>query len=83
MIRRKLVVIAENPLLQQHIGEMKFVNEDVVVADTYSAICCDITNLVDLHCKLEQAGVDFSAPSLFVSECVLTYIDPERYYCLP
>ena len=82
MIQRKLSVIAENPLLQQHIGEMKSLNEDIVVADTYTAICCDITNLEDLRCKLEQAGVDFSAPSLFVSECVLTYIDPERYYCV-
>lgn len=78
MIQRKLAVIAESPQLQQCIGRLTFVNNDIVMGDTYSAISCDVTDLAAFHCKLEEAGVDFNAPTLLVSECVLTYIDPER-----
>ena len=47
--------------------------------NNYCAICCDISDLPALQCKLKTAGVDFNAPTLFISECVLTYIDANRY----
>ena len=45
----------------------------------YSAISCDICDLHILRVQLERAGVDFTAPTLLMSECVLTYINATRY----
>jgi tRNA wybutosine-synthesizing protein 4 len=40
----------------------------------YSAVSCDICDIEALRLCLEKAGVDFTAPTLLVAECVLTYI---------
>ena len=78
MIERKLDAVSRNSHLQQCIGEWKCVNSEFIASEGYCAICCDINNLSALHRILEKAGVDFNAPTLFLSECVLTYINPNR-----
>lgn len=42
----------------------------------YSAIGCDITDTIQLQELLEKCSVDYSRPTLIISECVLTYITP-------
>ena len=79
VVKRKLDAVSRSSYLQQCIGEWKCVNSEFIASERYCAIGCDINNLSALHCILEKAGVDFSAPTLFLSECVLTYINPNRY----
>lgn len=42
----------------------------------YSAIGCDLRNLELVQKLLIKSNVDFSIPTLIISECVLTYITP-------
>lgn len=42
----------------------------------YRVLACDLTDL-ELFTKLMTNHVDFTKPTLFVSECVLVYVDPE------
>ena len=49
-----------------------FVNQNI----HYQILSCDIRNVNELQSHLEHAGVDFSVPTLVLSECVLVYIDP-------
>ena len=57
------------------------VSDSLAQSAVYSAIACDICDLEALRTNFEKAGVDFTAHTLFISECVLTYIDPKRYMC--
>ncbi|TYZ61302.1 hypothetical protein PybrP1_010526 [[Pythium] brassicae (nom. inval.)] len=41
----------------------------------YHLLPCDLRDLEQTRTKLEAAGIDTSAPTLFVSECVLIYMD--------
>ena len=81
VIVKKLLIISQTPHLQDCVGELKSVDDDVFVSDVYSAIGCNISNLPALQSGLKKASVDFRAPTLFLSECVLTYINPSRYQC--
>lgn len=78
VIQRKLDVIQENLQLKKCVGYLEWVNDSVIVSKAYSAISCDLTNLSALKCNLKKAEIDFNVPTLFISECVLTYINPER-----
>lgn len=54
---------------------------DDTLLDTknYSLFGCDITDINLLHRNLLRlSNVDFKQPTLILSECVLTYIDPAR-----
>lgn len=44
----------------------------------YAAIGCDLSDLEKLERSLVLCGVDFSRPTLLLSECALTYMEPER-----
>ena len=51
----------------------------VLNTENYKLIGVDLTQLKQLEDVLRQVGVDFSAPSLFVSEVVITYMSHKRY----
>ncbi|XP_074109833.1 leucine carboxyl methyltransferase 1 [Cotesia typhae] len=55
-------------------GEIKFSTTDLHAAD-YHLIGTDLRHISELSNKLTQAEVDFNSPTLFLSECVLVYID--------
>ena len=42
----------------------------------YCITGCDLTNLKLLQKLLIEKNIDFSLPTLIISECVLTYIAP-------
>lgn len=76
---RKMAIIYSAPELGTMLpGGM--VKRDVAVADSqqYAAIGCDLSDLEKLEHSLVLCGVDFSCPTLLLSECVLTYMEPER-----
>lgn len=43
----------------------------------YHLVSVNLRNIVDLESKLSASGVDRSLPTLFLSECVLVYIEPD------
>ncbi|KAG7395975.1 Leucine carboxyl methyltransferase 1 [Phytophthora boehmeriae] len=43
--------------------------------DGYHLLPCDLRDLEATSAKLETAGIDCTAPTLFVSECVLIYME--------
>jgi O-methyltransferase involved in polyketide biosynthesis len=77
--RRKLHIINQNPQLLECTGELTDVTKSLVRSTVYSAISCDICDMESLRLCLEKAGVDFTAPTLLIAECVLTYIKATRY----
>jgi O-methyltransferase involved in polyketide biosynthesis len=50
----------------------------VVNTEDYHLIGCDLQDLVKLEQMLRDKGADFNLPTLFLSECVLVYIDPAK-----
>ena len=46
--------------------------------DNYTMIGCDLRALEKLDSLLSMCGVDYKVPTLFISECALTYVNPER-----
>lgn len=44
----------------------------------YSLVGADLRNLAQVTLALRAAGCDFSLPTLFISECVLVYLQPHE-----
>ena len=51
---------------------------DVVTIDMYTVFGCDITDVQKLESLLRANGIEPNLPILFVAECVLSYIDPDK-----
>ena len=49
----------------------------------YAVIGCDLCDLSGLEESLALCGIEFSWPTLLLSECVLTYMQPQRYLSDP
>lgn len=52
--------------------------EGRVVTDSYCLLPADLREPAQLAAALEAAGLDASAPTLVLSECVLVYLKPEH-----
>ena len=82
LVRRKSTIIAANPQLLTVLQTETF----SVVVDAAGEICskqyrllgCDLQDIAGLHRRLLAHGCNFTAPTLLLSECVLTYV-PCRY----
>lgn len=48
-----------------------------ISTDTYKLIGCDLKNLPAFQESLLRHGIDRASPTLILSECVLTYINPK------
>jgi len=48
----------------------------------YSLIAADLRDTSSLKQTLSNAGVDFSAPTIFLAECVLVYMEPQESLAL-
>eukprot|EP00111_Clytia_hemisphaerica_P024099 TCONS_00071053-protein len=74
-MRRKIAIIRQHQVLQDIIGTFKTESENSLESDDYLVVPCDLTDLKKLDVFMEKFGIDFNVPSLFFSECVLTYVD--------
>ena len=48
------------------------------LGDKYALAACDLSNLGEFQKILEDNKIDCKAPTLFYSECVLSYIDADK-----
>lgn len=56
--------------------EVKFTGSELHSND-YHIIGMDLRNLTELDKKLCQSGINFETPTMFLTECVLVYMEPE------
>eukprot|EP00013_Stygamoeba_regulata_P002976 CAMPEP_0177633928 /NCGR_PEP_ID=MMETSP0447-20121125/3099_1 /TAXON_ID=0 /ORGANISM="Stygamoeba regulata, Strain BSH-02190019" /LENGTH=313 /DNA_ID=CAMNT_0019135621 /DNA_START=6 /DNA_END=944 /DNA_ORIENTATION=+ len=87
VVRKKSALIRKHPLLSERLGLQTAehtVGEKGSAADSveihtadYHLVAADLRKLVELESKLKQTGIDFRIPTLFLSECVLIYMEPE------
>lgn len=57
-------------------GEVRIVGSELH-ASNYHIIGTDLRNVTELDKKLSQSGVNFDLPTLFLTECVLVYMEPD------
>ncbi|XP_029636361.1 leucine carboxyl methyltransferase 1 [Octopus sinensis] len=55
-------------------GEIKFDHYDLH-SDIYHLIGADLRNVNELEAKLKSCNVDYTLPTVFVTECVLVYME--------
>lgn len=48
-----------------------------LTSDLYHLLAADLRDVAALESALRGAGVDFAAPTIFLAECVLVYMEPE------
>ena len=51
---------------------------DVISVGSYTMFGCDITDVQKLEKLLHSNGIDQDVPTLLITECVLSYIDPDK-----
>ena len=73
MIERKVAHIKANPILDSIVNN----SQSYHLGSSYNLIGCDLRHRELLQRKLAECGIDNSAPTLFIAECVLTYVDVE------
>eukprot|EP01155_Anaeramoeba_flamelloides_P048310 Anaeramoba_flamelloidesc40946_g1_i1.p1 GENE.c40946_g1_i1~~c40946_g1_i1.p1 ORF type:complete len:338 (+),score=64.16 c40946_g1_i1:100-1113(+) len=81
-IQEKLRIISRVPKLQEPIvgwpnKVLKKTSKGAELhSPDYHLICGDLRKTEDLHNSLQEHGVNFEIPTLFISECVLVYVEP-------
>ena len=74
MIERKVIHIKANPMLDSIVNN----SQSYHLGTSYNLIGCDLRHREVLQWNLVECGIDNSAPTLFIAECILTYVDVER-----
>lgn len=81
---KKSYIIKRNKTLLSKIhesdGEVKMSHTDLH-GPSYHLMGVDLRNLEEVEQKLISAEIDFRLPTIFLSECVLVYIEPK--YSIP
>ncbi|XP_041347659.1 leucine carboxyl methyltransferase 1-like isoform X2 [Gigantopelta aegis] len=78
---RKCHIIQSRKKLSDNINSKDgnlLVSSSDLHADDYHIIGTDLCKLDNLDLKLKDSKVDRSLPTLFICECVLVYIEPEK-----
>ena len=78
VMHRKVAIVNGNVHLSSATGGLLSEDSDTVNSEHYCLIGCDVTHLETLERMLVGCGVDFECPTLVMSECVLTYINPQK-----
>jgi tRNA wybutosine-synthesizing protein 4 len=77
-IDKKNKIIQKNKQLQQLLKQQtnRCNHSDIYDYEDYILVGCDLRDLAQLSAQCTLAGVDYAAPTLFLSECVLIYMQP-------
>jgi len=81
VINKKSMIIHKTPHLLSVFGpdwktELNFEHGEIH-SSQYHAICANLRDVVTLEQNILKYGLDFSAPTFFLSECVLIYFPPK------
>lgn len=80
VVRKKIEIIFKHKALQeliQSIEEKKSASIDEIHSPIYHLFSGDLQNMKDLSEKLVYNGLDTKIPTLFISECVFIYLEPQ------
>ena len=76
---QKLNILQTDSKLSMFLEGKPLSGESFFNSKHYCILGCDLKCLAKLQQLLEAGHVNYSVPTLFLSECVLTYIQSERY----
>ena len=75
VIAKKSLIMKNTPHLLDLVQAPVFDEESKEIkGDNYSLIGADVTVFAELNKKLKSHGLDYSLPTLFLAECVFTYM---------
>lgn len=78
---KKSYIIKRNKALLSKIhesdGEVRISHTDLH-GPSYHIMGVDLRSTEDVEQKLKQAEIDFELPTIFLSECVLVYMEPKH-----
>nr|CAD7450064.1 unnamed protein product [Timema bartmani] len=76
VIERKSRIIRDTAVLSEAVGVPDDESRHIELKTRqYRLLACDLRQLDNLESMLRLAGVNFSLPTLFLSECAVTYMD--------
>lgn len=75
VIRRKHNIIEKQNDLINLLCSDYVIKDQMLCSDDYFTIPCDMTDVLRLENMLTSTNIDFSLPTLFFSECALTYVE--------
>ena len=58
-------------------GEVRLTSTDLHGSD-YHIVACDFTETRNFEKKMSDCNIDYSLPTVFVSECVFVYLEPAK-----
>uniref|UniRef100_A0AAR2L8A0 Leucine carboxyl methyltransferase 1 n=1 Tax=Pygocentrus nattereri TaxID=42514 RepID=A0AAR2L8A0_PYGNA len=70
------------PLIETHSSDSLLLDGHSLDSDRYCIIGADLRDISSLEEKLRKFQINTELPTLFVSECVLVYMNPEQSYRL-
>lgn len=76
VVLNKAALFRRQKPLQQLFEELSIANNGEVCAKDYYLGIIDLRDLDAVKLKLDAAGLDFSKPTIILSECVLVYLPP-------
>jgi len=74
VISRKIIAMERKPEFNKITKDWKFTIKDCQ-GDVYAAFGGDLAQLEHIERAFKEYGVDFAAPTLVISECVICYMD--------
>ncbi len=77
VVKRKIRSISKSEVLKEPLGDGAKVTANSIDSVSYALVSADLRDVEDLDRKLKGVAIDFALPTLFISECVLIYLEPE------
>ena len=74
-VQRKTILIKRSEKCKNLLKRPQFQDQGGIISDNFTLFACDLANQKELQKKLEQLKFDFKAPTLILSECVITYME--------
>ena len=73
-VQRKTNLIKRSEKCRNILKRPQFQDNGGIISDNFTLFACDLANQNELQRKLDQFHFDFKAPTLILSECVITYM---------